>query len=136
MNQLIAIAEIRIDAGVNYTYFDSFRATQNIDGGPASQKVVNHLGRDFAGIGTNALDRYPVISGDDIDSLLRNGGSGGPLNRCQAVSDLFKASKAARWFCEGYLSFAGCAQPRLISGFNLPAYLRNDRRRVVHGLMC
>src|SRR6266850_7303915 len=128
MNQLSTIAQVRIDAGVNYPYFDSSRATQNIDGGPASQKVVNHLGRDFAGIGTNALDRYPVISGDNIDSLLRNDGSGGPLNRCQAVSNLFKASKAARWLCEGQLSFAGCAQPRLIHWSNLMADLRDERR--------
>src|SRR5436190_312440 len=111
MNQLSAIAQIRINAGINDANFDSSRAPQNIDGGPASQKVVNHLRRDFAGISTNALDRYPVISGDDIDSLLRNDGSGGALNRCQAVSNLFKTSKAARWFCQGQLSFASCIQP-------------------------
>src|SRR6476619_1098473 len=121
MNQLMAIAQIRVDAGINNLNFDSPGTTQNIDGCPSSQKVVNHLRRDFAGIGTNALDCYAVISGDDIDSLLRDDGSGGLLNRGQAVSDFFKAPEAARRFRECQLSFTGCAQPLLIDGVNLPA---------------
>src|SRR5882672_506820 len=119
MNQLSAIAEIRIDAGVNNPNFDSSSTAQHIDSGPASQEVVNHLRRNFAGIGTNALDRYPVISGDDIYSFLRDDGSGGPLNRGQSIGDLFEASQAARWFCEGELPLASCIQPRLVDGFNL-----------------
>src|SRR5689334_2351278 len=114
MNQLSAIVEIRIESGIDNLNYDSARTTQNIDGSHASQKVVNHLRRDFAGIGTNALDCYPVISGDDIDSLFRDNRRGGPLNRGQAVSDFFKASEAARRFRQCQLSFAGCAQPPLI----------------------
>src|SRR2546425_8137083 len=135
MNQLSAIAQIRIDAGVNNPNFDSSGTAQHIDCGTASQKVVNHLRRDFAGIGTNALDRYPMIPSDDIDSLLSDDGGGGPLNRGQSISDLFKASKAARWFCECQLPFASCIQPRLVDGFNLPTYLVDKQRWVVHGLM-
>jgi hypothetical protein len=62
MNQLCTIAEIRIDAGINNSNFDSSSTAQHIDGGPASQKVVNHLRCDFARIGTNTFDVTAVIS--------------------------------------------------------------------------
>src|SRR6476619_5674816 len=135
MNQLMAIAQIRVDAGINNLNFDSPGTTQNIDGCPSSQKVVNHLRSDFARIGTNALDCYSDLSGDDIDSLLRDDGSGGPLNRGQAVSDFFKTPQAAGRFRECQLSFAGCVEPRVIAGVTLPAYLRDEGRRVGHWLM-
>jgi len=72
-----------------------------------------------------------MIPGDNIDSLLRDDRSGGPLNRGQTVGYLFEPPKATRWFCESQLSFAGCAQPRLINWFNLTTDLRDERRWVV-----
>src|SRR5258705_10400699 len=101
MNQLRAIAQIRINAGINDANFDSSSTAQHINGGPAPQKVVNHLRRDFAGINTNALDRYPMIPSEDIDSLLSDDGGGGPLNRGQSITGSLQRAKACRWVCEG-----------------------------------
>src|SRR5258706_6839526 len=100
MNQPTAIAEIRIDAGVNDSNFDSSSTAQNIDGGPTSQKVINHLGRDFARIGTNPLRCNPMISSDYINSFLRDDGHDALLDRSQSVGDVFEPSQAARRFGE------------------------------------
>jgi hypothetical protein len=97
MNQLCAIAEIRIDAGINDPHLDSSSTAQHIDGGPASQKVVNHLRRDFARIGTNAFDSYTVIPSDNIDAFASDARDS-LLNRGKSVSDLFRDAPGCRWF--------------------------------------
>ena len=100
MNQPGAIAQICIDASINDHNFDSSSTAQNIDRGTTSQKVVHHLRRDFARIGTNALGCNSVITSNDIDSFLGNNGRTAPLDRGQSVGDVFEPSEAAGRFRE------------------------------------
>ena len=91
---------------------------QYVDAGPAAQKVIDHLRRDFLGVGADPFGHHAVVASGQNDRLAADLRDGVAEHPGQHNGQVFQPSQAAQGLGQGILPGLGSGHRFLIEGSN------------------